>query len=431
MVASPPLPAPASSACRACGARLQEPTAHFCSTCGALQVSPTGDVNIGTVVSDRYRLVRLLGEGASGRVYEARQAVGRSERRVAVKVLHLKNADNPKLVKRVEREIEIACSLEHPSTIRVFDFGETSDGRPFVVMEFIDGAPLATVLHEEGALPLERTVGIFSQVCGALQEAHDRGIVHRDLKPENIMLMQVGGQQDLVKVLDFGIAKQIAPGAGPETIITDHGMVVGTPEYMSPEQFSGGSLDPGTDIYALGVMAYEMLTGRLPFHAEDLLEWAKSHAIDPPPPFDQAGAGGRVPDAAEAAVMHALAKRPEARPPSAAAFYAELAAALPGDTPPPLGRASSPPPPTRKVERRPAPPPPEPEPRRPTTTLPMDFGASVRRRKRLLIAGVALLVLGAVAAAVLLLFGVPGSQRAPPPLPPAVVDEPGPLKLLP
>jgi eukaryotic-like serine/threonine-protein kinase len=257
-LASPPLPAPEPPAetCRACGAPLQNPAARFCSTCGALQVRPTGDVNIGTVVNGRYRLVRLLGEGGFGRVYEARQPVGHSERRVAVKVLHLRNADNPKLVKRVEREIEIASSLAHPNTIRVFDFGETSDGRPFVVMEFIDGVPLATVLHEAGALPLERVTGIFSQVCGALEEAHERGIVHRDLKPENIMLMHVGGQRDLVKVLDFGIAKNVTPGAGPETVITDHGVVVGTPEYMSPEQFSAGSLGPGTDIYALGVIAY-------------------------------------------------------------------------------------------------------------------------------------------------------------------------------
>ena len=156
------------------------------------------------------------------------------------------------------------AELQHPNTIQVYDFGSTPDGILYIVMEFLQGKSLADTLEAGGAMAPERAVAILEQVCGSLEEAHRRGIVHRDLKPDNVVLVERAGKKDFVKVLDFGIAKRSNEEDKNEQKLTQQGMVLGTPPYMSPEQFTGQPIDLRSDIYSLGVMAYEMLTGKLP-----------------------------------------------------------------------------------------------------------------------------------------------------------------------
>ncbi len=205
------------------------------------------------------------------------------------------------------------AELEHPNTIQVYDFGKTPDGILYIVMEFLSGKSVADVLVAEGPMSAERAGRILQQVCGSLAEAHGRGIVHRDLKPDNVVLLERAGQKDFVKVLDFGIAKRSSEEDRNEQKLTQQGMVLGTPPYMSPEQFTGRPIDARSDIYSLGVMAFEMLTGKLPFVATTAWEWASQHMTQPPIPIESLPEGGAVPAGARAALKRALAKTPEER----------------------------------------------------------------------------------------------------------------------
>jgi serine/threonine-protein kinase len=253
--------------------------ARFCAKCGALMpaaAEPEVDPLIGTVIGGRFRIVAILGEGGMGRVYTAEQQMGTSVRKAAVKTLLAQYAKDPQVVARFMRECGVVSELEHPNTIKVYDFGQTVDGDLYIAMELLGGASLEKAL-ESGALAPERVDKILSQVCGSLQEAHDKGIVHRDLKPANIYLSKRAGEDDYVKVLDFGIAKRDEKTSKHEAKLTAQGTVLGTPPYMSPEQFRGQELDARSDIYSLGVMSYEMLTGRLPFDADTPWAWATQH----------------------------------------------------------------------------------------------------------------------------------------------------------
>jgi serine/threonine-protein kinase len=216
--------------------------------------------------------------------------------------------------------------LTHPNTVNVFMYGELEvDGALYIVMEFLEGKNLNQTVRKEGPMPAERAVPILVQACGALEEAHRMGIVHRDLKPENIFLCQQGTLTDYPKVLDFGLAKvteqQMRPGS---IILTQEGMVFGTPEFMSPEQAQGRTLDARSDIYSLAVILYEVLTGKLPFTAKTPMEYIQKHVMEPPIPLNQ-----RVPErqfaaGLEAVLARALAKRPEDRFQSAAEFAEAL-----------------------------------------------------------------------------------------------------------
>jgi len=248
-----------------------------------------------------------------GAVYEGEQPLGTVRRKVAVKTLHPHLSRDPKIQARFEREVATISELEHPNTIQVYDFGSTPEGILYFVMEFLHGGSVADRLAAEGAMEPRRASHILEQVCGSLEEAHGRGIVHRDLKPDNVVLVERAGQKDFVKVLDFGIAKRTtAPDEG-ESRLTQQGMVVGTPPYMSPEQFAGRSVDARSDIYSLGVMAYEMLTGKLPFKANTAWEWAAQHLTSPPIPIESLAEGRRVPPSMREAIRRALAKSPEER----------------------------------------------------------------------------------------------------------------------
>jgi serine/threonine-protein kinase len=250
--------------------RASSPPAAPLSEKSAAQTGPQS--LIGTTISDRYRIERLLGEGGMGAVYQAEHTLMR--KRMAIKVLHPEMTRLPEVVARFEREAMAAAHIDHPHVVTATDFGKLEDGSFFLALEFVEGASLREVIAL-GRLELGRSLHIARQMAGALQRAHSLKIVHRDLKPENVMLVERDGDPDFVKVLDFGIAK-VQMGelgtndrAGPEqNVLTQAGMVYGTPEYMAPEQALGQPVDARADLYALGIIMYEMLTGRRPFEAD-------------------------------------------------------------------------------------------------------------------------------------------------------------------
>jgi serine/threonine-protein kinase len=338
--------------CAHCQAELPE-NSTACPHCGKPSLAEPDDL-IGSSVLGRYRIVRLLAEGGMGRVYLAEQSVGTVVRRVAIKVLRKQLGLDRHLVARFSREAETLVRLTHPNTVQLFDFGALPDGTLALVMEYVEGHSLA---HEllRGALSAPRAERVLSQVCGALQEAHAHGIVHRDLKPENLLIAERVGHGDFIKVLDFGIAKVSAEDASANTKLTQMGMMIGTPPYMSPEQFSGEPVDARSDIYSLGVIAFELLTGKLPFAAKTPWEWASRHLTTQPEELPIDGANGL--GASQAlAIRTALAKRASDRPQTVAEFLDAFtgrgfpagsvptlpdSAGAPDGRPPPTSRAAS------------------------------------------------------------------------------------------
>ncbi|HLM75865.1 MAG TPA: protein kinase [Polyangiaceae bacterium] len=301
--------------------------ARFCAKCGALvpaSAEPEQDPLIGSIVGGRYRIIDILGEGGMGRVYRAEQQMGTSVRQVAVKTLLSQYAKDTQVVARFMRECGTVAELEHPNTIKVYDFGQTPSGELYIAMELLTGRSLESIIETGGALPPERVDRIVGQVCGSLQEAHDKGIIHRDLKPANIQLSTRAGEEDYVKVLDFGIAKRDERVSKSEQKLTQQGTVLGTPPYMSPEQFKGQELDARSDVYSLGVLVYEMLTGRLPFDADTPWAWATQHMTAQPFPFEAVPMGAAVPPKMKTAVMRALEKDKTRRPSSVREFFSEF-----------------------------------------------------------------------------------------------------------
>lgn len=296
--------------------------ARFCPTCGgALPFDEDYDPLIGKLIGGRFQIAELVAEGGMGRIYAADQSMGTATRRVAIKMLLAEHADREQDVARFMRECSTVCELDHPNTIKFYDYGQTEEGDLFIAMEFLSGDALSAVLKAEGALSPARVDWIVSQICGSLQEAHDKGFIHRDLKPDNILLTNPGGEMDVIKVLDFGIAKR--PGSRDQKL-TPLGVVLGSPPYMSPEQFSLQDIDARSDIYSLGVVAYQALTGKLPFRAKEMLQWATLHMTEPPKPFDTTEAGAAVPDSMRDAVLRALAKDPRDRPQTMREFYEQF-----------------------------------------------------------------------------------------------------------
>jgi tRNA A-37 threonylcarbamoyl transferase component Bud32 len=301
--------------------------ARFCQGCGALMPSAeTGpDPLVGQVIGGRYRITGVLGEGGMGVVYVGEQQMGSTVRKVAVKTLHQHLSKDPSVLARFHRECGTVAQLEHPNTIKFYDFGATEDGTLYIAMEFVKGDPLSSVIERERAIAPERTLKILRQITGALDEAHAQGIVHRDLKPENVILTTSAGETDFVKVLDFGIAARTeSTDVKREQKLTQQGMVLGTPPYMSPEQFTGKELDRRSDIYSLGVMAYEMLTGRLPFEADTPWQWATQHMTAQPTPFEASAPHMSIPEGMRRAILRALSKDRDQRQGTAKEFFADL-----------------------------------------------------------------------------------------------------------
>ena len=300
---------------------------------------------VGHRVADRYDVVAPLGAGGMGMVFRAHQ-VG-MDRDVALKVLAGRLTDRPDAVARFSREAKAVSRLRHPNTVRLYDFGTTVSGMPFMAMELVDGEPLRGLMTREGALPIDQALTLIDQVCASLEEAHAAGIIHRDIKPENIMLDRLTG--DLTaRVLDFGLAR-LATG---DDRITQTGEVLGTPVYLAPEQARGGPTDARTDIYQLGVLLYHLLAGGPPFTAASAMALLMAHMHAPPPPL-----GDRRPDAPEGVqvlVARMLAKAPTERPASVtevrlAIAAARAAEALPAKAPPAAAsRRNTTPAPARK-----------------------------------------------------------------------------------
>ncbi len=294
---------------------------RFCAKCGAALIVPRDkDPLLGTTIAERFRVLSVLGEGGMGRVYRGEQQMGTTSRPVAIKVLTTSPNDE-KGVARFQRECATVVSLHHPNTIRFYDFGILPDGRRYIAMELVEGRSLAKAIAE-GPMPYAVVDRLVTQIGGALAEAHRRGIVHRDLKPDNVLLAEHGDEGYHAKVLDFGIAKNARAG---DAEITAAGTIVGTPAYMSPEQLSGRDVDERSDVYALGLMTYEMLTGSRPFtNCTTPLEWATAHLTKTPRAFDEFPSTRVLPAEKQAAILHALAKEPEDRTPSALRFVEEL-----------------------------------------------------------------------------------------------------------
>ena len=318
---------PAYKICPSCHARATADR-RFCAGCGAdiTGVAATsGDPYVGLELAGKYVVEVLIGEGAMGRVYKARQiALGKP---FAVKILasHLMNDEASHA--RFASEAQNAASLNHPNCVSVVDYGRSQDGITYIVMEYIAGVTLERLIADQYPLARERIVDLCLQLLAALTEAHGLGILHRDLKPENILVQQLRTHGELAVVLDFGIAKLMdnPDGVGVAPRLTTQGMVCGTPEYMSPEQARGHKLDSRSDLYAVGVILYQMLTGRPPFESNSAVEILHKHLHeDPIPPSVLLGTD---PDPLEAVCLRALAKDPNQRYGSANEFREEIIAA--------------------------------------------------------------------------------------------------------
>ncbi|UQA57212.1 serine/threonine-protein kinase [Polyangium aurulentum] len=282
------------------------------------------DEFVGTTIRDTFRILRVLGEGGMARVYEAQHA-RIPAKRFAIKILHPELAHEPQIVARFLREAEAAASIKSPHVVDVYDVDRTRDGRPFIISEFLQGRELADHLAAVGKMDVGFAVRVVRQVCKALALAHEKGVVHRDMKPENVFL--TGDMQNpTAKVLDFGISK-VENVSGPA--LTHTGMIMGTPQYMSPEQAKGERVDHRADIYAVGGILYALLTGKKPFDGEDaasILTLVLSH--DPPRPCS---IRPDIPEPVEAIVQRAMAKSPAERYQSMAELEAALAPFDPGE----------------------------------------------------------------------------------------------------
>lgn len=275
---------------------------------------------VGQVIADRYHIQKKLGEGGMGQVYLAEHV--KMGRRCAVKIMSPAMMKDPDAISRFNREAANASRIGHPNVCAIHDFGETPDGLIYLAMEFIEGRSLNAILEESGTLPLARAASMITQCADALQVAHDLGIVHRDLKPDNIMVITQRGK-DTVKVVDFGIAKAVGAEGGSQKV-TKTGFVVGTPEYMSPEQLSGDPVDGRSDLYSLALVFYRMLTGGTPFPAESQQETMIKRLTDDPLPLAQARPDIRFPGQLQPVMDRALARMSEDRYASVAEFARDL-----------------------------------------------------------------------------------------------------------
>ncbi|HYQ43235.1 MAG TPA: protein kinase [Polyangiaceae bacterium] len=268
------------------------------------------DPRIGTLLAERYRIDALVGEGGMGKVYSAEHVLMR--KRLAVKVLRRELTSVPEVVARFEREAMAAGNIEHPNVAGATDFGKLADGAVFLVLEFVSGRSLRDEIAR-GPFAVDRALHIARQISSALSAAHAQGIVHRDLKPENVMLVEKGGDPDFVKVLDFGIAKvplgdSVPPGPKSGNPITKAGMVFGTPEYMSPEQALGQTVDGRADLYALGVILFEMLSGVRPFSSQSSVGILGQQLSKPTPTFAERAPDVLVPPSVEQIARKLLAR---------------------------------------------------------------------------------------------------------------------------
>ncbi len=280
-----------------------------------------------SLLADRYQLLDLMGEGGMGKVFEAEHVL--MKKKVAIKVLRRELTEDDEIVARFHREAQAAAALVHPNVCQATDFGQNEEGAFFLVMEYLEGETLQNTIEVYGQLETKRALHIARQIAAALAEAHAEGIVHRDLKPENVMLVDRHGDPDTVKIMDFGIARLIATAEEADddsaaNRLTRKGMVYGTPHYMSPEQVAGEDVDARTDIYALGVVLFEMLTGAPPFDADNIARVMGQHVTAPVPSLSDRCPNTAFSPALQQLVHRLLAKDADERPATATEVIREI-----------------------------------------------------------------------------------------------------------
>jgi eukaryotic-like serine/threonine-protein kinase len=313
----------ATKICPQCSTQYEDDQ-RFCPLDGSTLKSLSGAADlVGSVIADRYHVIRKLGEGGMGQVYLAEHV--RMGRKSAVKVLHPGMVHDADAISRFNREAANASRISHPNVAAIYDFGETSDGLIYLAMEFVEGEPLTNIIERVGALPASRAASIVRQAGEALAVAHEFGIVHRDLKPDNIMIARNRDGSDCVKVVDFGIAKAANVEAQK---VTRTGLIVGTPEYMSPEQLAGDPLDGRSDIYSLALVGFAMLTGRLPFPSETAQESMIMRLTDRPRSLAEMKPEVKWPSQLQAVMDRALSREAASRYTSAAEFGHDFAKAI-------------------------------------------------------------------------------------------------------
>jgi len=289
------------------------------------------------LMSDRYRILKRIGRGGMGEVFLAEHAaIGKQ---VAIKILSEDFARKPRIVQRFLQEARAASLIRHENVVDITDFGHTPSGLPFLTMEYLDGEDLKAMLRREIRLPWPRARRILLQVLAALEAAHAGGVIHRDIKPDNCFRLTRGENVDFIKVLDFGIAKVLGDEIDQE--LTQTGVVMGSAEYMSPEQAKSEPIDPRTDLYSVGVILYQMLTGKVPFRANGFMGTLSKHIMEPPPPPRQIAPEAKISRQLEQLVLKALAKEPGDRFQSAAQFSAALKALPPGRNMPVVTRRAT------------------------------------------------------------------------------------------
>ncbi|MGB1274573.1 MAG: serine/threonine protein kinase, partial [Nannocystaceae bacterium] len=264
------------------------------------------DVLFGAVLADRYRVLELIGKGGMGKVYLAEHIAIR--KKVAIKVLSQAYCHRPDQVQRFLREAQAASTINHDNVIEIFDYGETDTGSVFFAMEMLEGQDLGGLLDLERRLPWTRARRIFLQITRALEAAHSHGVIHRDIKPENCFVLQRPGKVDFVKVLDFGIAKVVDEERKNAHTLTQAGALIGTPEYMAPEQVQGGAADRRMDIYSVGCIMYQALTGELPFEDATMFGVLTKQVSEDPVPLQERAPDAEIPQAVADVVLRAMAK---------------------------------------------------------------------------------------------------------------------------
>ena len=308
--------------CLRCGSTFGS-DAEYCPHDGSL-LSSDGELPdplLGTVLLEQFRIDACIGEGGMGTVYRAHQTtIGRD---VAIKVLRPELAADEQAVVRFAREARLATSLDHPNLVRVFLSGRLPDGRLYIVMELLEGRSLAEELEHDSLPSLDRAVLMIMKLCAGLSAVHEAGVIHRDIKPENVYLVERGTDSDFVKLVDFGIARML-DSIGPTT---QAGKVFGTANYIAPEAAAGELADRRTDVYSLGVLSYQLLTGELPFEGNSIASVLMQHVHQPPPHLSTKGRGADVPTEVADVVMQSLAKERESRQQNLAEFLDALAEA--------------------------------------------------------------------------------------------------------
>ncbi|MCC6952492.1 MAG: protein kinase [Deltaproteobacteria bacterium] len=273
-------------------------------------LSAGNDRLIGKTLDGKYQILDRLGSGGMGVVYRAKHAM--IDRIVAIKILHAQHSDQQDLLRRFQHEARVASKLNHPNAVRIYDFG-IFDGQPYLVMEFAQGETLKDLITKSGPLPYSRILSISTQVCSALATAHKLGIVHRDLKPENILLVTTPTGEESAQLLDFGIAKVMNPQNDQNVALTRAGTFCGTPKYASPEQVLEKGVDHRADIYTLGIILYEALSGEVPFNAPSFMELLVKHVNEQPTPLRRFKPELGIPDQLDNCVMRCLKKDPAER----------------------------------------------------------------------------------------------------------------------